>query len=124
VDGIAVEVQAPDFAEAEQEYLLMTQRESYTEMEAARTRILELLASRRNRLTYRKRTTIAVEMVREIEAEGHFPAAQYAFDNGVLTRELTQVIESAGTHWVSEIERSRHINWAGPWRRVDDVAGE
>jgi hypothetical protein len=124
VDGIAVEVHAPDVAEAEQEYLLMTQRESYTEMEAARTRILELLASRRNRLTYRKRTTIAVEMVREIEAEGHVPAAQYAFDNGVLTRELTQVIESAGKHWVSEIASSRHINWAGQWRRVDDMAGE
>jgi hypothetical protein len=124
VDGIAVEVQAPDFTEAEKEYLLMTQRESYTAMDAVRTRVLELLAYRRNRLAYRKRTTIAVEMVREIEAEGHFPAAQYAFDNGVLTRELTQVIENAGKHWVSEIESSRHINWTGQWRRVEDVASE
>lgn len=124
VDGIAVEVQAPDVAEAEKEYLLMTQRESYTDMEAVQNRVLALLAYRRNRLTYRKRTTIAVEIVREIEEEGHFPAAQYAFDTGVLTRELTQVIESAGKHWGSEIERSRHINWAGQWRRVDDVASE
>jgi hypothetical protein len=124
VDGIAVEVQAPDFAEAEQEYFRMTQRESYTAMEAARIRLLELLAYKRNRLAYRKRTAIAVEIVREIEAEGQFPTAQYAFDNGVLTRELTQVIESAGKHWVSELERSRHIQWAGQWRRVDDVAGE
>jgi hypothetical protein len=83
VDGIAVEVQAPDFTEAEKEYVLMTQRESYTDMDAVRNRILALLAYRRNRLAYRKRTTIAVEMVREIEAEGHVPAAQYAFDNGV-----------------------------------------
>jgi hypothetical protein len=124
VDGIAVEVQAPDFTEAEKEYLLMTQRESYTAMDAVRNRVLALLAYRRNRLAYRKRTTIAVEMVREIEAEGHFPAAQYAFDNGVLTRELTQVIENAGKHWVSEIESSRHINWTGQWRRVEDVASE
>jgi hypothetical protein len=88
VDGVAVEVQTPDFAAAEKEYVLMTQRESATEM------------------------------------EGHVPAAQYAFDTGVLTREWTPVIESAGKHWVSEIECSRHINWAGQWRRVDDGASE
>jgi hypothetical protein len=124
VDGLAVEVQAPDFAEAEREYLLMTRQETYTQMAAVQNRLVELLAYRRNRLAYRKRTAIAVEVVREIEEEGHVPAAQYAFDNGVLTRDLTRVIESAGKHWVSEIECSRHINWAGYWRRVDDVGAE
>jgi hypothetical protein len=121
VDGLAVEVPAPDFAEAERESVLMSRQETYTHMAAVQNRLVELLAYRRNRLAYRQRTAIAVEVVREIEAEGHFPAAQYAFDNGVLTRDLTRVIESAGTHWVSEIECSRHINWVGHWRRVDDV---
>jgi hypothetical protein len=121
VDGLAVAVQAPDFAEAEREYLLMTRQESYTQMAAVQNRLVELLAYRRNRLAYRKRTAIAVEVVREIESEGHFPAAHYAFDNGVLTLELTRLIESSGKHWVSELECSRHINWAGHWRRVDDV---
>jgi hypothetical protein len=124
VDGLAVEVQVPDFAEAEREYLLMTRHESYPQMAAVQNRLLEGFAYRRNRLAYRKRTAIAVEVVREIEEEGHFPAAQYAFDTGVLTLELTRVIESAGKHWVSEIECSRHINWAGQWRRVDEVGVE
>jgi hypothetical protein len=109
VDGVAVAVEAPDFAEAEKAYVLLTQRESSTAMEAVRTRVLALLASRRNGLTYRKRTTIAVESVREIEEAGHCPAAQYAFDTGVLTREWTQVIEQAGKHGVSESECARYI---------------
>ena len=33
VDGLAVEVQQPDYAEAEMEYLVMTGQESYTQME-------------------------------------------------------------------------------------------
>jgi hypothetical protein len=67
---------------------------------------------------------MAVEIVKQIEDEGHFPQADYAFDNGVLTRELTKLIEDRGKHWVSEIESSRHINWQGQWRRVDEVAQE
>lgn len=124
VDGLAVEVQAPDFAEAEREDLLMTRQESSTHMAAVQNRLMEWLASQRNRLAYRKRTAIAVEVVREIEEAGHFPAANYACDSGVLTLELTRVIESAGKHGVSEIECSRHIHWAGPWRRVDEVGAE
>jgi hypothetical protein len=87
VDGLAVEVQEPDFAEAEREYVLMTRQESSTQMEAVQNRLVELLAYRRNRLAYRKRTAIAVEVVREIEEEGYFPTANYAFDSGVLTLE-------------------------------------
>lgn len=124
VDGLAVEVQQPDFAEAEMEYLVMTGQESYTQMEAAQKRIVELLAYQRNRQAYRKRTEMAVEIVRQIEDEGHFPEANYAFDNGVLTLELTRLIEERGKHWVSEIECSRHINWMGQWRRVDEVSEE
>jgi hypothetical protein len=40
--------------------------------------------SRIHQLQYRKRTEIAVEIVRQLEAEGQFPQAHYAFDNGVF----------------------------------------
>ena len=65
-----------------------------------------------------------MEIVRQLEAEGQFPQAHYAFDNGVLTLELTRLIESRGKHWVSEVEVSRHIQWQGHWRRVDEVGAE
>jgi hypothetical protein len=37
---------------------------------------------------------------------------------------LARLIESKGKHWVSELEGSRHIQWVGQWRRVDEVAAE
>ena len=64
-----------------------------------------------------------MEIVRELEAEGHFPHAPYAFGNGVLSLPLTRLIEQQGKHRVSELERSRLIQWHGQWRRVDEVAG-
>jgi len=124
VSGLAVEVQTPNFSEQELEYLCMTRQASYTEMEAVEKRLVELLSYQRNRLAYRKRTEIAAEIVRQIESEGQFPKADYAFDNGVLTLDLTKLIESKNKHWVSEIECSRHINWEGQWRRVDEVDEE
>jgi hypothetical protein len=39
---------------------------------------------------------MALEIVRQLEPEGHFPQAHYAFDKGHLTVELTHCIESAG----------------------------
>src|SRR6185503_16535963 len=63
-------------------------------------------------------------MVAQVEAEGKFPQADYAFDNGVLTLELTRLIESKGKHWVSERESSRHILWQDKWQRIDAVATE
>ncbi len=65
-----------------------------------------------------------VDIVKQIELEGNFPDANYAFDNGVLTLALTEAIEQAGKHWVSEIEKNRNINWQGSWTRVDVVAEE
>jgi hypothetical protein len=44
--------------------------------------------------------------------------------NRVLTLELTRLIEGRGKHWVSELEISRHIQWVGQRRRVDEVAAE
>jgi hypothetical protein len=61
------------------------------------------------------------DVVERLETEGQFPNAHYAFDNGLLTLDLTRLIESKGKHWVSEIESSRHILWHNQWQRVDAV---
>src|SRR5918911_1421416 len=124
LDGIEVLVQQPNQQEEELAYLQETVRESYPQMEAARGRLLELLHHRVHRLGYKKRTEIALDIVQQLEQEGHFPQAHYAFDNGVLSLELSRRIEHAGKHWVSELECSRHIHWQGQWRRVDAVAAE
>jgi hypothetical protein len=124
IDGIDVRIQVPSVCKEEGEYLKATVQASYEQMEQARTRLLELLHHVTPRLAYKKRTEIVVEMVQQLEEEGHFPQADYAFDNGVLTVELTRLIESKGKHWVSEIESSRLILWKDAWRRVDEVATE
>jgi hypothetical protein len=124
IDGVAVDVQFPNYQAEEQAYLTMTARDEYADLEQARERVLDLVHYHKNRVCYRKRTDIAVEIVRELEAEGHFPNAPYAFDNGVLSLPLTRLIEQQGKHWVSELERSRLIQWHGQWRRVGEVAAE
>lgn len=60
---------------------------------------MEVLHHHKNQLAERKRTEMVVDIVRQIEAEGHFPKTDYAFDTGVLTLELTQLIEASGKHW-------------------------
>lgn len=124
IDGIEAQIQVPDLCKEEEGYLKATVQASYEQMEQARTRLLELLHHMTHRLAYKKRTEIVVEMVKQLEAEGNFPQADYAFDNGVLTVELTQLLESKGKHWVSEIESSRLSLWKDEWRRVDEVAAE
>ena len=124
IDGIDARIQEPDVSKEEEVYLKATVQASYEQMEQARTRLLELLHHVKHRLAYKKRTEIVVEMVKQLEEEGNFPQADYAFDNGVLTLELTRLIESKGKHWVSEVESSRHILWKDNWRRVDEVAME
>src|SRR5262245_23152290 len=124
IDGIGVQIQEPDVSKEEEAYLKATVQASYEQMEQARTRLLELLHHVEHKLAYKKRTEIVVEMVQQVEAEGNFPQADYAFDNGVLTIELTRLIESKGKHWVSELESSRLILWKEEWRRIDEVATE
>ena len=124
IDGIGVQIQEPDVCKEEETYLKATVEASYTQMEQARTRLLELLHHLEHKRADKKRTEIVVEMVQQLEEEGKFPQADYAFDNGVLTRELTQLIESKGKHWVSEVESSRHILWKDEWRRIDEVETE
>ena len=125
IDGVEVVVQPPALHEEEVTYLCATAQESYEQMEAGRERLLELLHHLLHRQACRKRTEVALEVVTQLEQEGHFTAAHYAFDNGLLALELAQgCIEGAGKHWVSELESSRHIQWQGQWRRVDTVAAE
>ena len=121
VDGLETVVQQPKWEEEEASYLKATQKESYEQMEAARQRLLELLHHHKHQMEYLKRTEIAVDIVKQVESENQFPDAHYAFDNGVLTLELTRFIESCGKHWVSEIECSRHIQWRGEWKRTDEI---
>jgi len=111
IDGIGVQIQEPDISKEEEGYLKVTVQASYEQMEQARNRLLELLHYMKHQLAYKKRTEIVVEMVKQLEEEGNFPYADYAFDNGVLTVDLTRLIESKGKHWVSEVESSRHILW-------------
>ena len=114
-DGIAVQIQEPNLCQEEEVYVKAPVQASYEQMEQARTRLLELLHHVEPRLAYKRRTEIVVEVVRQGEEEGQFPHADYAFDNGVLTLELTRLSESKGKHWVSELESSRHILWKDEW---------
>jgi DDE superfamily endonuclease len=121
IDGLEIIAQDPKDLKAEAAYLKATAKENYESMAEVEQRFLELLHYRKHELEYRKRTEIALEIVRQIEGEGEFPEADYAFDNGVLTLGLRRFIEGCDKHWVSELECSRHINWKGQWRRVDGV---
>ena len=121
VDGCAVEVQHPNYEKEELAYLEMTAKEQYEQVEKVKERLLELLHYQKNRLAYRKRTEIAVEIVNQLELEGQFPNADYAFDQGVLSHPLTEMIEAHKKHWVTEIERSRNVMWDGQWQRVEQV---
>jgi len=124
IDGLAVEVQFPNDQAEELSYLTMTAQDEYRDLEQARRRVIDVLHYQKNRLAYRERTEMAVEIVRQLETEGPFPEVPYAFDNGVLSLPLTQLIEQQGRHGVSELECSRNIQWHGQWRRVDEVATE
>jgi hypothetical protein len=122
LDGIAVLVQQPKRQDEELAYLQETVRDTYLQLEEVRERVLELLHHLVHRLGYKKRTELALDIVQQLEREGHFPSAHYAFDHGVLSLELSRGIEHTGKHWVSELESSRHIHWQGQWQRVDAVA--
>jgi hypothetical protein len=122
VDGLAVDVQQPNYQKEELAYLQMTRQENYEHMEQVRERLLELLHYHAHQLSYRKRTEMAVDIVRQIETEGDYPQADYAFDQGVLSHPLTTLIESCGKHWVSELEKTRLILWDGQWQQVQTVA--
>jgi hypothetical protein len=122
LDGIEVVGQPPDRHDAAMAYLQATEHARSPQLETARGRLWELLHERMPRRAYQQRPASAREVVTPLEQEGHVPQAQYAFDKGVLNRELTRGIEHAGKHWVSALERSRHLQWQGQWRRVEAVA--
>ena len=122
LDGIEMLVQQPSRQDEEWAYLQETGRASYAQMEEARERVLELLHHRVHCLGDKKRPELALDIVQQLEQEGHFSSAPYTFDHGVLSLELSRGIERAGKHWVSELECSRHIHWQGQWQRVDTVA--
>jgi len=97
-DGLDVVVQNPLDLRTEEAYLQEPAKGSYEQMDAGRQRLLELLHHHLHRRLYRKRTELVVDLVRQLEAEGQFPQANYAFDNSVLTVELSRLIEGHGKH--------------------------
>lgn len=121
LDGIDYQVYHPDLRGAELEYLRQTQRERYGTKSEVQNRVLELLYHIKHTKQYKKRTEIAVEMVKRLEEEGKFAQSDYAFDNGLLCIELARLIEGYGKHWVSELEKSRNILFDGKWQRIDLV---
>ncbi|WP_293113815.1 hypothetical protein [Moorena sp. SIO4G3] len=50
------------------------------------------------------------------------PPMSDCIKKGILSHPKTELIESSGKHWVSEIECSRHILGNNQWQRVDSVA--
>jgi hypothetical protein len=121
-DGVDTVVQTPSFEKEEQAYLKATETAYYETLEGARQRLIELFSYETHRRAYKKRTELFVELVQQLEAEGTFPDVDYVFDNGVLSRPLTTYLEARGKYWLSDLEKSRNINWKGQWRRVDSVA--
>lgn len=124
LDGLAVEVQGAKWEAEELAYLQASRQESYNDTAAVMERLSELVAYQGNREAYRTRTEILIEVVQQIEAEGQFAQADYAFDGGVCAAELTQVIEQADKHWVSELACNRSVLWHNQWTRIDAVATE
>jgi len=100
----------------------MTRQQEYESIAAVMERLSELVAYQRNRDAYQTRTELFIAMVKQIEAEGTFPRADYAFDGGVCSAALTPVIEQMGKHWVSELACNRSVLWLNQWTRIDEVA--
>ena len=97
IDGIGGCIQKSEVSKEEETYLKTTGPASYVQMEQVCTQLLELLHYLEHKLQYKKRREIVVERVRQLEEEGKLPQADYTFDNGVLTGELTRRIDSKGT---------------------------
>ena len=123
IDGVEVVVQPPNRCEEEVAYLQETVRESYDADGRQRgggcwsccTTCCTGWPTRSGRRSLWRLSSSS-------NRRATFPRRNYAFDNGLLTLELTRCIESVGKHWVSELESSRHIQWQGQWQRVDTVA--
>jgi len=61
----------------------------------------KLLHHLQHRLAYKKRTEMVVEIVAQLEEEGQFPPAHYAFDNGVLTfTSNSRSLASSQSAWI------------------------
>ena len=121
-DGVGVAVQSAKWEREELEYLKMTRQDTYESIAALMGRLSELVAYQRNRDAYQTRTQMFIELVKQIEAEGNFPTADYAFDAGVCSAALTTVVEQMGKHWVSELACNRSVLWHNQWTRIDEVA--
>jgi hypothetical protein len=111
IDGSEVVGRAPTLQAEAAAYWKATVKEASTQRVAARQRRLELWHPHKQRVAYRERTELVVEVVGQLEQGGPFPQAPSAFDTGARTLERTRLLESQGQHGVSELERSRNSQW-------------
>jgi hypothetical protein len=84
IDGLEVVVQDPKDLKAEAASAKRQPKRAMNRWRRHGSACWKCCYSRIHQLQYRKRTEIAVEIVRQLEAEGQFPQAHYAFDNGVF----------------------------------------
>jgi hypothetical protein len=84
IDGLEVVVQDPKDLKAEAASAKRRPNRAMNRWRRHGSAWWNCCYSRIHQLQYRKRTEIAVEIVRQLEAEGQFPQAHYAFDNGVF----------------------------------------
>jgi hypothetical protein len=73
IDGIEMVVPLPNRGEEAMTSLKETVQTSYEQMEDVQPRLLELLHYQQPRLASKKRTESALEIVQQLEGEGHFP---------------------------------------------------
>lgn len=99
-----------------------TDKRAYASWEAGLQRLIESLSSETHRRASQRRTDLFLALVRQLAEAGHFPEVNSVVDQGGVSRPLTAYVEERGKYWVSELEKSRNINWKGEWRRVDSVA--
>ncbi len=124
VDGLDVIVQEPGYLKAEKAYLKATCQENYDDIQAAGQRLMELLHHYLNRQSYRKRSDLFVESVRQLEDENQFPKADYAFANGVLCPQLARLLGEREKYWLSELEVTRLIWRHNKYQHIQDVAAQ
>jgi hypothetical protein len=123
-DGLDAFVQAPSFAQEEKAYLEASAQIPVESRAAGIQQFIEVLSYHLHQRMYKKVTELFLEFVQQLEAEGQFPDTDYVFDHGVLSRPLTRYIEQCGKCWLSELEKSRNVQWKGQWRRLDSIDEE
>jgi len=96
--------------------------EEYIQMLAMRKHLQAFLTVLPKTFTARNPGGIVHALIVDLERRATFPQAHYALADRLLTPKLARVIESAGKHWVGQLEGTCPIQWEGPWSTIGKVA--